>query len=95
MAVPAVRAAARVVKAARAPVATADIKEGMRMRWQIAHLLKLALLACILLALLAMLLQTDVLTIAFFAALRALFNAVMPCVIVIAGIYMLLKLLFR
>lgn len=56
---------------------------------------KMIFWVCICLALIALLFQTDAFTAFFFSSIAALLSAVMPCVIVIAGIYIVIKVLFR
>lgn len=50
---------------------------------------------CICLALIALVFQTEAFTAFFFSSIAALLSAVMPCVIIIAGIYIVIKALFR
>lgn len=51
--------------------------------------------ACICLALIALVFQTEAFTVLFFSSIAALLSAVMSCVIIIAGIYIVIRALFR
>jgi len=50
---------------------------------------------CICLALIALVFQTEAFTAFFFSSIAALLSVIMPCVIIIAGIYIVIRALFR